>query len=145
MMRTAQGAVRGLERRQAAREKAQDAMRPATMERAGYWFRSVSVPEEPPQSPPAEAAEPVADLAHEADQYAIIYPRRAAQVRALGRLPNPCSYGPPSDELVHAIVTGTSPTLRALDAAASGAVSQTEQESNETHLIRLSAGRTAGR
>ncbi len=36
-------------------------------------------------------------------------------IRALGGLPQPCDFGPPSPELVHAIVTGTSPTLLALD------------------------------
>ena len=44
-----------------------------------------------------------------------MYPRRAACIRALGGLPQPCDFGPPSPELVHAIVTGTSPTLLALD------------------------------
>jgi hypothetical protein len=61
-----------------------------------------------PNLPPAIAAE--------ADQYAVIYPQRAAQIRALGGLPEPCRFGPPSDGLVHAMVTGTSPTLRVLDA-----------------------------
>jgi hypothetical protein len=50
-----------------------------------------------------------------ADLYAVMYPRRAAQIRAQGGLPQPCDFGPPSPELVHAIVTGTSPTLLALD------------------------------
>ena len=62
MLRTAQGAVRALERRQATREKAQNAMHPAAMERAGYWFKSVSMPEATPQPPPPEAAEPDGDL-----------------------------------------------------------------------------------
>ena len=47
--------------------------------------------------------------------YAVIHPRRAARIRALGGLPEPCDFGPPEPELVRAIVTGTSPTLRALD------------------------------
>ena len=53
-------------------------------------------------------------LLTEAEQYAIIYPRRAALIRSLGRLPDKCDFGPPAPELVHAIVTGTSPTLCAL-------------------------------
>jgi hypothetical protein len=68
-----------------------------------------------PAEQPAEAAEPPPDLAADADRYAIIYPRRAALIRSLGGLPARCDFGPPSPELVHAIVTGTSPTLRALD------------------------------
>jgi hypothetical protein len=73
---------------------------------------------EPPPSPPAPqppAEEPVADLAAEADLYAVMYPRRAALIRSLGGLPEPCDFGPPEPELVHAIVTGTSPHLRELD------------------------------
>jgi hypothetical protein len=57
----------------------------------------------------------VVDLLADADMYAVIHPRRAARIRALGGLPEPCDFGPPEPELVHAIVTGTSPTLRALD------------------------------
>jgi hypothetical protein len=73
-----------------------------------------AMPEPPPAAPP-EPEEPVADLLAEADRYAVIHPRRAARIRALGGLPEPCDFGPPEPELVHAIVTGTSPTLRALD------------------------------
>jgi hypothetical protein len=51
----------------------------------------------------------------EAEQYAITYPRRAADIRAYGGLPEPCRFGPPSPELVQAIVTGTSPILLELD------------------------------
>lgn len=77
---------------------------------------TLSPPPEPPPPPaPQPAEEPVPDLAVEADQYAIIYPRRAARIRALGGLPQPCDFGPPAPELVHAIVTGTTPTLRALE------------------------------
>jgi hypothetical protein len=76
-------------------------------------------PPPPPAAPPEPAApdpaEPVADLVAEADMYAAIHPRRAARIRALGGLPEPCDFGPPEPALVHAIVTGTSPALRALD------------------------------
>jgi hypothetical protein len=81
---------------------------------------------EPPSPPaalaPVEEAEPqgdpVGDPVTEADQYAVIYPRRAALIRSLGSLPARCDFGPPSAALVHAIVTGTSPILRALDSPA---------------------------
>jgi hypothetical protein len=60
----------------------------------------------------------VADPIAEAEQYAIIYPQRAARIRVLGGLPQPLDFGPPSPELVHAIITGDTPTLRALDSQA---------------------------
>jgi hypothetical protein len=63
------------------------------------------------------APEPQADIAAEADYYAVVYPQRAARIRALGGLPAKLDFGPPSPELVHAIVTGTSPVLQALGTA----------------------------
>jgi hypothetical protein len=80
-------------------------------------------PSPPPQQrpPPAEtpdvaqAGTPAEALAEEADMYATIYPRRAVLIRSRGGLPEPCDFGPPRPELVHAIVTGDSPTLRELD------------------------------
>jgi hypothetical protein len=85
------------------------------------WKPPPAMPEPPPPAaaPPQPEApdsdEPVVDLVAEADMYAVIHPRRAARIRALGGLPEPCDFGPPEPELVHAIVTGTSSTLRALD------------------------------
>jgi hypothetical protein len=76
-------------------------------------------PPPPPSAPtPPEEAWPQPDPLAEADEYAIIYPRRAALIRSLGGLPPRCDFGPPEPELVQAIVTGISPTLRALDAPA---------------------------
>ncbi len=72
----------------------------------------------PPRHRRRLAAEPddlPRDLAAEADHYAIIHPRRAGPIRRFGGLPPNCDFGPPDDDLIHAIVTGTSPTLRALD------------------------------
>jgi len=119
MMRQSQSALHALQRRQAAREKAEAALHPAAMERAGYYFRDVSVPA-PDEAPPPAPADPppAADIAAEADQYAAIYPDRAARIRANRGLPQKLDFGPPSPELVHAIVTGSSPILRALDAQA---------------------------
>jgi hypothetical protein len=65
--------------------------------------------------PLADADEPPSDLAAEAERYAIVYPRRAQLIRQHGGLPPNCDFGPPDDDLVDAIVTGTSPALRALD------------------------------
>jgi hypothetical protein len=55
------------------------------------------------------------DLAAEADYYANVYPYRARPIRHHGGLPPNCDFGPPDDDLVRAIVTGTSAALRALD------------------------------
>jgi hypothetical protein len=120
-----------LERRQAAREKALAALQPAAMERAGYWFHEITVPPAPaasepaaaeappdpaPPPPPAEPVKPDFEDMSEAEQYAIIYPDRAARIRAAGGLPPRCEFGPPAPDLVAALVSSTSPVLRALDA-----------------------------
>jgi hypothetical protein len=59
MMRQADGSIRTLLRMQAERQRAETAMRPAAMERAGYWFRSASsepdptLDQEPTMQPPS--------------------------------------------------------------------------------------------
>jgi len=80
----------------------------------------MELPEPPaPPPPPTQAPEPVEpaqpDPIAAAEQYAAIYPRRAALIRQLGRVPDNVSFGPPDDDLVRALVTGTTPVLRALD------------------------------
>jgi hypothetical protein len=65
--------------------------------------------------PTTWAGEPPRDLPAEADYYAIMYPDRVRLIRRYGGLPPDCTFGPPDDDLVHAIVTGTSLVLRALD------------------------------
>jgi hypothetical protein len=116
MMRQSQGALTALRRDQAVREKAEAAANPRAMERAGYWFREISAPPEiEALARSLEDAEPTPDIADEADQYARIYPKRAALIRSLGGLPEPCTFGRPDPELVQAIATGTSPTLLELD------------------------------
>jgi hypothetical protein len=83
---------------------------------------------EPPPAPDpvqeaAPTAEPRAEIAAEANYCAAVYSQRAALIRALGGLPETVmagldpAIGPPSSEMVHAIVTGTSPALQALDTA----------------------------
>jgi hypothetical protein len=134
MMRQARGARSLLLRVQAAREK-READNAATDKAA--WTEHCAIglmadalgrtpppatAEPPTPSPiPMEEATPQPDPAAEADQYALIYPRRAALIRSLGGLPANCDFGPPSPALVHTIVTGTSPTLRALDSPAEAA------------------------
>jgi hypothetical protein len=59
MMRQADSGIRVLLRLQGERVKAETAMRPAAMERAGYWFRSVSVPATEPIVAEPTVSEPV--------------------------------------------------------------------------------------
>jgi transposase len=76
----------------------------------------------PPASPPAPAeppepqTDPVADPVAEADFYARLHPRRAAEIRHLGGLPSPCTYGPPEAPILRQLVHGQTPTLLALHA-----------------------------
>ena len=130
MMRQMHSGLSRLERRQAAREKAETALHPAAMERAGWWFRDATAPEEPepappPQQPdapePATQADPNAPPAEfgaltEAEQYAMLYPDRAARIRAERGLPARLDFGPPEPAIVEAVAHGTSPILQALDA-----------------------------
>jgi hypothetical protein len=80
MMRQMESGLHILRRGQAAREKAEAAMHPAAMARAGCWVRKVSVPG-------SAEPDPASDLGAEAEQYAVIHPPRAARIRALGGLP----------------------------------------------------------
>jgi hypothetical protein len=121
MMRQARGFHTMLERMQAARSKREkDAIAANTAAWtehcvAGLMAEALGRAPPAPLEPAQEAAEPASNLATEADQYAVVYPDRARQIRAAGGLPANCRFGPPSSELVRAIVTGTSPALRALD------------------------------
>jgi hypothetical protein len=132
MMRQSQGALRMLLRLQAVRQQREaDA---AAAERAAWTEHcaaaqmaqslacasdaAVDLPPAPPAAAPGPEtpAEPVPDPAAEAEQYALIYPRRAALIRRLGRLPDNPSFGPAEDYLVRAVVTGRTPALLAADA-----------------------------
>ena len=113
MMRQEQSGLRALQRTQATREKAEAERNPAAMQRAGYWFKDVSVPLPEPTPAQPEAPQP-ADLT-EAEQYTTLYPDRAAMIRAHGGLPNRVDFGPLAPAIVEALVSGTSPVLRALD------------------------------
>jgi len=110
MARQSDSALRSLLRIQATREKQEAAMHPAALERAGYWFRDISVPAPAPVAPPPPAAaepEPApANTAAEATRYAVIYPDRAARIRAAGGLPADLDFGPPEPALVAALLRG---------------------------------------
>ena len=82
----------------------------------GYWFRDISVPAPAaaaPTPPAAAESEPAqADTAAEARRYAVIYPDRAARIRAAGGLPSDLDFGPPEPALVAALLkaeNGVSP------------------------------------
>jgi hypothetical protein len=107
-------------------------MHPAAMERAGYWFREVSVPEPAASRAPADAPQPAeaqsaearsaearsteaqsaepwpeptqAEIDAEAERYAVIYPDRAARIRAAGGLPVRLDFGPPEPAIVAALL-----------------------------------------
>ncbi len=126
MARLMQSGQRLLQRTQAMRRKLEAEMHPEAMERAGYWFRDASVPAPEPDQAPGNATapevavpEPVAaapafETLTEAEQYAVIYPGRAALIRGNGGLPARLDFGPPEAEIVEALVHGTSPILRAI-------------------------------
>ena len=132
MMRQARGYRSLLLRVQAARQKRE--ANDTTRERDAWTGQAVlglmAEALQPPPAPeavavaaevapaPAPRAAPKAvpaELAAEGDAYALHYPRRARLIRRHGGLPPDCDFGPPDPELVHAIVAGTSPVLRAAD------------------------------
>ena len=113
MMRQMQSGLRTLQRMQATKAKAEAAMQPAAMERAGYWFRDVSVTA--PVAPPKRLPRPNIPTSQRPEQYAITYPDRAVRIRAERGLPKRLDFGPPEPAIVDAIVNGTSPIMRALD------------------------------
>lgn len=124
MMRQSNAARSLLARLQAARRKreADETLRTqdAWTEHAALGLMAAVVDQPapkppPPASPPEPEPEDKFRQLTEAEQYAVNYPRRAALIRALGGLPEPCNFGPPSPELVHAIVISTSPILLELD------------------------------
>jgi hypothetical protein len=115
MMRQMRGGLRELQRIQAEREKAEAAIHPAAMQSAGDWFCDASVPL-PDQTEALDQTEaPDWPGLTEAEQYAALYPDRAALIRAAGGLPARLNFGPPEPDIVAAIVRGRSPALRALD------------------------------
>ena len=96
--RQSDAALRSLLRIQATREKQMVDKHPAAMERAGYWFREIVLPD--PAPPPSAAArsdaEPErteADIDAEAELYVVMYPDRAERIRAAGGLPARLDFG----------------------------------------------------
>jgi hypothetical protein len=113
MARQSDSALRALQRMQAVRDKQLAAQHPAAMERAGYWFRDCSVPEPEPAeaSPPADAScadeelvRTQAQLDADVALYEVLYPDRAALIRASGGLPARLTFGPPDPKIVAALL-----------------------------------------
>jgi len=139
MMRQADSGIRTLLRMQTERQKAESAMRPAAMERAGYWFRSV--PPEPVPTPDQEPAtqpplplreEPAPDVIRgdggrglteppkleygvmtPAERLVVLYPDRAAKILAAGGLPTHAGFPPPDPAVITELLTGRSPMVHA--------------------------------
>ena len=65
--------------------------------------------------PPIPAAPAQPDPIAEAERYAQSHRKRALLIRRLGHLPDNLDCGAMRPQVVHAIVTGTTPILRALD------------------------------
>jgi hypothetical protein len=72
-------------------------------------------PVPPPPEPPEPDDEPVFDPVFAAEEYARLYPDRAALIRRLGRLPDNVTFGPPEERVVRALVSVHTPALLALD------------------------------
>jgi len=69
---------------------------------------------EPPPPPTATDGDKAAKL-DEAEHYAILYPKRAAEIRYHGGLPPNATYGPPDLKLMLQIISSTSPILQKID------------------------------
>ena len=117
MMRQMQSALRTLQRMQAARQKTDAASAPGEEQRTQPEFprpderQAIPDPAVPDPAPPPDPLKVAEDLA-------VQYPLLAARVRAAGGLPPEvmAELDPATDPaIVEALVSGTSPILRALD------------------------------
>jgi hypothetical protein len=123
MIREANSSIRILLRMQTERAKAEEAMHPAAMERAGYWFKSITVPEHstpdnqssnPAPTPGGSAPRPEYGAMTPAERYATLYPDRTAQRLASGGTSTRLNFAPPDPSVVSELLSSTSPLVRAL-------------------------------
>ncbi len=121
MMRQADSGIRTLLRLQAERTKSEKELRPAAMERAGYWFKSVSVPEPEPPPAPQPALPPPAippklqyGAMTPAERYATLYPDRATRILVEQGLSPSLNFPPPDPAVVQELLSSGSPIIRAL-------------------------------
>ena len=119
MMRTMHGGLRVLLRLQAERHKLEDAKRPVALLRAGH-LHSGMLPPEPELPAAAPEPQPPAMPRYEdmttAEQYAVIYPDRAAAIRRHGGMPPAATFPPPDRDIIEEIATGDSLVFLGLDA-----------------------------
>jgi hypothetical protein len=119
MMRTMHGGLRVLLRLQAERHKLEHAGHPVALLRAGH-LHSGTLPPEPELPAAAPEPQPPAMPRYEdmttAEQYAVIYPDRAAAIRRHSGMPPGAKYPPPDDAVFRDIITGNGPVFPALDA-----------------------------
>ena len=108
MMRQARGWRTALLHAQAARRKgAPDDAIPDTAADAA--------PVSPADRTDAPSEEPEFDPVAEAERYATLHRKRAMLIRSLRGVPHRLSIGPIRPEVVRALISGTTPILRALD------------------------------
>jgi hypothetical protein len=141
MWRQSDSALRALQRMQAARSKRDSD--PAAADRAAWTEHCAQglmadalhggqaafepAPPPPPEPEPEPAAsdkEPARDPIKEAEFYAALYPNRAEAIRRHTGMPSNASFPPPEDDIIHALVTGRTPALLALDPPRTEAPSQ---------------------
>jgi hypothetical protein len=72
-------------------------------------------PEPEPPPPPATGDDDRFARYAAAEQYGMMYPRRAAEIRACGGVPPTATYGPPEPDTVLALIASTSPILQQID------------------------------
>jgi hypothetical protein len=129
-MRTANAARSLLLRVQAVRRKRETVQ--ATCEQDAWTIRATEglllaadghTTAEPPPPPPEPEFPPSGATNDDdrfarydaAEQYAVMYPRRAAEIRAYGGVPPTATYGPPEPETVRALIASTSPIVQQID------------------------------
>jgi len=83
----------------------------------GHAAPAPAPPELAPEPPPPPARDDDDKFARydAAEQYALMYPRRAAEIRAYGGVPPTATYGPPEPETAQALIASTSPILLQID------------------------------
>jgi hypothetical protein len=125
LMRKAIATRRLLDRIQTAREKRDAdpiaAAKVAWTEHAAIRLMADALGRTPPAPmaapPPRTDEEPIDPNLRmtKAEEYALAYPYRAAEIRAHRGLPPNCDFDPPAPDLLRQIVASTSPVLRDLD------------------------------
>jgi hypothetical protein len=106
MTRQSDSALRALLRIQARREKLEAAIYPAAMEQAGYWFKSIVVPQaqprrHQPQKPNPRAPRPRSTPTRSSTPP---YPGRVVRISNAGGLPPRLDFGPQEPEIVAALL-----------------------------------------